>query len=286
MARRSEAQHDPFDRFGPVSPDRPAQKTWIARHIPTFFPGPVEEVDHPTHWDWPAWLDRDDVAWLATLKKLYAMPITFPAAMSPEVGLLMFSLVRNIRPRTVVEVGSFLGVSTIWMAAALEEIGDEPNASGDVDGRVGSLLAIDDFAPVKETQWRKASLDGDRLPIVQRHVDEAGLSHRVHLEKGISWEVLPGVREQLRASGGVQLALLDGDHGAEGLRKDLIELEPVLNTGGYVVVHDTIPERCGGHVGGRHLLEHINSFSAGLYESVEVFLSPMNYGLGLFRRMG
>jgi len=277
---------DPFDRFGPISPDLPGTKTWIARHSPSFFPGPVETAGHPKNWTWPRWLDRDDIAWLAMLKKLYAMPITFPAAMSPEAGLLLFSLVRNIRPRTVVEVGSFLGVSTIWIAAALEEIGDEENASGDAAGRPGALVAIDDFAPVKETEWRKVSLDGDRLPIVQRHIEEAGLAHRVHLEKGMSWEVLPRIRESLRASGMVQLALLDGDHGAEGVRKDLIELEPVLETGGYVIVHDTIPERCGGHVGGRHLLEHINSFSAGLYESVEVYLSPMNYGLGLFRRMG
>ncbi|RNC80425.1 MAG: class I SAM-dependent methyltransferase [Phycisphaera sp.] len=283
---RQEAQHDPFDAFGPVSPDRPASKTWVARHSPTFFPGPIKKEDHPERWGWPGWLDRDDVAWLSMLKKLYAMPITFPAAMSPEAGLLLFSLVRNIRPRTVVEVGSFLGVSTIWIAAALEEIGDDPIASGDPEGREGALVAIDDFAPVMETQWRKASLDGDRQPIVQGHVDEAGLAHRVHLEKGISWEVLPRIREQLRSTGGVQLALLDGDHGAEGLRKDLIELEPVLVTGGYVVVHDTIPERCGGHVGGRHLLEHINSFAAGLYESVEIYLSPVNYGLALFRRMG
>lgn len=283
---RPQPQPDPFDRFGPVSPDRPLEKSWIARHAPTFFPGPVSREEHPTAWTWPHWLKNSETPWLRTLERLYGLPIAFPASMSPEAGLLLFSLVRNIRPRTVIEVGSFLGVSTIWIAAALDEIGDEPNESGDAQGRMGALVSIDDFSPVQETEWRKASLSENREQVVRGHIEEAGLTHRVHLEKGISWEVLPSIREELRATGGVQLALLDGDHGAEGLRKDLIELEPVLVTGGYVIVHDTIPERCGGHVGGRHLLEHINSFAAGLYESVEIYLSPVNYGMGIFRRMG
>ncbi|HED54554.1 MAG TPA: class I SAM-dependent methyltransferase [Phycisphaerales bacterium] len=279
-------ESNPFDRFGPTSPDRPLTKTWVARHSPEFLPGPVDKADHPTQWHFPKWLVRDDIPWLAKLKALYADPISFPASMSPEAGLLLFSLVRNIRPRTVVEVGSFLGVSTIWIAAALEEIGDDPAHSGDAKARPGALVSIDDFAPVKETEWRRGSIRRDRKAIVQENIEDAGLSHRVHLEQGTSWEVLSRICQSLLDTGGVQLALLDGDHGAKGLRQDLIELEPALEIGGYVVVHDTIPERCGGHVGGRHLLEHINDFAAGLYESVEVCLSPVNYGLGLFRRMG
>lgn len=283
---RAQSESDPFDRFGPVSPDRPSEKVWIPRHEPAFFPGPVGAEHHPSAWAWPAWLSGSSSAWLRTLERLYGLPMAFPAAMSPETGLLLFSLVRNIRPRTVIEVGSFIGISTIWLAAALEEIGDAAGASGDESGRVGALVSIDDFGPLPETAWRRSPVEGDRRALVLGHVEEAGLAHRVHLEQGVSWEVLPRIRPHLRRTGGVQFALLDGDHSAQGLRRDLIELEPVLETGGYVAVHDTIPERCGGHVGGRHLLEHINGFAAGLYESVEVYLSPMNYGLGLFRRMG
>jgi len=283
---RAQGQHDPEGPFGPPSPDRPAQKVWIPRHAPGFFPGPVGEAHHPKSWAWPAFLAGSSTPWLRTLERLYTLPSTFPAAMSPETGLLLFAIVRNIRPRTVIEVGAYVGVSTIWMAAALEEVGDTYAESGDERERVGGIVSIDDFAPLPENQWRRASAQGDREALVRAHLEEAGLAHRVHIEKGISWEVLPRIRPQLRQTGGVQLALLDGDHSAEGLRKDLIALEPVLETGGYVVVHDTIPERCGGHVGGRHLLDHINTFAAGLYESVEIYLSPVNYGFGLFRRMG
>jgi predicted O-methyltransferase YrrM len=199
--------------------------------------------------------------------------------------LLLFSLVRNIRPRNVVEVGSFIGVSTIWMAAALAETGDAPADSGDAHARPGIIHAIDRFDDLPENEWRKAAIT-DRRALIETNLTNAGVRERVELHAGVSWDVLPTLHEPLRSAGGVHLALLDGDHSAEGLRKDLVALEPVLVTGGYVIVHDTIPERCGGHVGGRHLLDHINDFAAGLYESVELYLSPLNYGLGIFRRMG
>lgn len=261
------------------------QKLRLPRHALSFFPGPVDRADHPTRWTFPGWLRNDEVPWLRLLGELYEHPAAFPASVSPEAGLLLFSLVRNIRPRTVVEVGSFIGISTVWMAAALEEIGDAPAASGDPQGRPGVLHAIDTFDDLEANDWRAVRV-ADRRAMLVSHVDRAALSARVRVHEGVSWEVLPTLHDTLRGGGGVHLALLDGDHGAEGLRRDVIALEPVLPTGGYIVVHDTIPERCGGHVGGRHLLEHINAFAAGLYEQVEIALAPLNYGLGVFRRLG
>ncbi|MEO1534069.1 MAG: class I SAM-dependent methyltransferase [Planctomycetota bacterium] len=277
--------NQPDTRFGPVSPDMPREKLWIPRHAPTFFPGPTGKDQHPDRWTFPAWLRNDSVPWLRTLAELYDHPAAFPASISPEAGLLLFSLVRNIRPRTVVEVGSFMGVSTIWMAAALNDIGDESAATGDEQGRSGVIHAIDRFDDLSENEWRKSAIT-DRRDLIESNLKDAGVRERVSLHAGTSWDVLPTLHETLRSAGGVHLALLDGDHSAEGLRKDFITLEPVLVTGGYVIVHDTIPERCGGHVGGRHLLDHINDFAAGLYESVELYLAPLNYGLGVFRRMG
>ncbi|MEM8757689.1 MAG: class I SAM-dependent methyltransferase [Planctomycetota bacterium] len=278
--------NDPETRFGPVSPDRPAEKLLLPRHALSFFPGPTCPERHPTRWAFPAWLRNESVPWLRTLAELYDHPAAFPASISPEAGLLLFSLVRNIRPRTVVEVGSFIGVSAIWIAAALEDIGDDPAASGDdAAARPGRLHTIDNFEDLPESGYRTAAA-GDRQALVERHLRHARLDHRVTIHAGTSWDVLEAESETFRDAGGVHLALLDGDHSAEGLRKDVIAVERSLPTGGYLIVHDTIPERCGGHVGGRHLLEHINSFAAGLYEQVELYLAPLNYGLGIFRRMG
>ena len=50
----------------------------------------------------------------------------------------------------------------------------------------------------------------------------------------------------LRAAGGVQSAFLDGDHSKGGLA-DLQAVEPVLQVGSFVVLHDTFPEVCSWH---------------------------------------
>src|SRR3989442_4223552 len=99
-----------------ISPQRGALARWQFR----FFPKLERDLDHPRTWEFPAYLGAD-LPWLRTLRDLYAGPYAFPASIAPEAGLFLFALVRNLRPRTVVEVGSFIGISTIWIAAALEE---------------------------------------------------------------------------------------------------------------------------------------------------------------------
>jgi hypothetical protein len=84
----------------------------------------------------------------------------------------------------------------------------------------------------------------------------------------------------------VQLAFLDADHGVVGSWQDFWATGPVLNTGGFVLFHDTFPEACGGHMGGRDVLDNTNQKGAGVYEKVDMYLAPMNYGLGLIRRTG
>ena len=75
------------------------------------------------------------------------MPIVFPASLSPEAGLMLHSLIRNLRPRVIVEVGTFCSVSTHWMAAALHEMGGN-----------GVIHAFDDFGPIYKGPWRDAEM--------------------------------------------------------------------------------------------------------------------------------
>ncbi len=58
------------------------------------------------------------------------------------------------------------------------------------------------------------------------------------------------------------------------------------DAGGYVLLHDTYPELCGSHEGPRHILDAINVITQGCYEKCELNLSPLNYGMGLLRRVG
>ncbi len=249
-------------------------KNPLTRQQYKFFPT-FADRPHPTRWEFPAYLDNPGCRWLQCLKEMYAMPITFPASLSPEAGLMLHSLIRNIRPLAVVEVGSFLSVSTHWIASALQANGDG-----------GVVRCFDDFGPIHKGPWRNDEMLEGRLGWVKDRLTKAGLIDLVRFHPGDSSTEISAARDELAKGGGVDLAYLDGDHSVPGACKDLWAVEPVLNTGGYVLLHDTYPELCGSHDGPRHILDTVNVITQGCYEKCELNLSPLNYGMGLLRRVG
>lgn len=256
----------------PAPPPAPWRKRAARPERLAYFPRWHTE-GHPRTWTFPNTLN-EALPWVAQLKALYANPLSFPSTLSPEAGLLMHALVRNVRPRTVVETGAFVGVSTIWIAAALAENGDG-----------GVVHTFDDFSPIKSMPWCDAEMPEGRLEFVGESLTRAGVAERVVAHQGHSAAALRGAAAELRDAGGVQLAFLDADHGVRGVWHDLWALEPALATGGFVILHDTFPEYCGHH-GPRHLLDHVNRYAVGRYEKVDLYLSPINYGLGVLRRVG
>jgi cephalosporin hydroxylase len=249
--------------------------------VPARAPAPRSELqhfprltgDHPTKWNFPDYLDNPNSRWLQCLKEMYSMPITFPASLAPEAGLLLHSFIRNFKPKTVIEVGSFLSISTHWIASALQ-----------ANGEGGVVHCFDDFGPIHKGPWRDAEMLTGRLEWVQDRLTKSGLIEHVRFHPGNSSPNIRAAHDQLRAAGGVQFAYLDGDHTIPGVIADFQATEPVLATGGYVMLHDIYPEQCGGHDGPRHVLDHASSLGKGLYEHCELYSAPLNYGLALLRR--
>ncbi len=254
----------------PVREGGPAPRSLIPRNQLRHHPFHAGAA-HPSRWEFPAWLGESPQAWLRALRDLYAMPVAFPASLSPEAGLLLHALVRNIRPRVVIETGTFIGVSTIWIAAALEE--------------GATLHAFDLFEPIGKGYFRDAEMAGPREEFVRERLERAGVGARVRLHKGDSPHEIRRMHEELRSAGGVQLAFLDGDHEVEGAWLDFAAVEPVLNTGGYVLLHDVFPEFCGWS-GPRDVVNNRGYRAAGIYQGCDVCLSPVNYGMTVLRRMG
>lgn len=287
-------------------PAIPAARLALPRHRFRFYPKLQRESDHPTAWHFPAFLD-DRTPWVAMLKELYASPLTFPASMSPETGLLLHSIVRNIRPRTVIEIGTFIGVSTIWIGSALAEAITDPDNTPIAQGQPrGIIHCFDDFGPIAPGPWRNAALtDRPRVDVVREHLTRAGLADRAILHQGDSSVEILKLAEQLRwgpagkppaassdpaafttsFTGGVDFAMIDGDHTPAGVLQDLWAVEPLLNVGGYLFLHDIFPEQCA-HAGPRHLLDRLLRVAQGLYEPCEIYTAPLNYGVALLRRVG
>lgn len=126
-------------------------------------------------------------------------------AVAPEVGRLIYLLVRSRRPALVVEFGTSFGLSAIHIASGLR------------DNCFGHLITTEQSAA-------KAS----RAAV---HIEQAGLSDLVEIRQGDAFQTLSEVK-------GVDLLLLDG---WKPLYLPLLkQLEPALTPGCLIIADDVI----------------------------------------------
>jgi predicted O-methyltransferase YrrM len=126
-------------------------------------------------------------------------------AVAPEVGRLIYLLVRSRRPALVVEFGTSFGLSAIHIAAALRDNGS------------GHLITTEQSAS-------KASG-------AAKHLTQAGLSDLVEIRQGDAFQTLSAID-------GVDLLLLDG---WKPLYLPLLrQLEPAFSPGCLVIADDVI----------------------------------------------
>ena len=128
---------------------------------------------------------------------------------SPEQGSLMQTLVRLVRARHVVEVGTLGGYSAIWMARGLEP-----------GGRVTTI-----------------EIEAKRADFAREWVAKAGLAETVDVRLGAGADVLPTLE-----SGTVDAIFLDADKtGYSGYLKESLRL---LRSGGLLMVDNAFAFGC------------------------------------------
>jgi caffeoyl-CoA O-methyltransferase len=121
-------------------------------------------------------------------------------------GEFLHFMVKAIRARNVLELGTSHGFSAIWMGLALEETG-------------GRLTTIE--------------IDKERYDLARRHVSEAGLLQRITLIKGDAH------MEVVKIEGPFDFVFLDADK--EGQLDYFNKLYPKkLTPGGILTVHNAI----------------------------------------------
>lgn len=145
----------------------------------------------------------------------------------PAEGFLLMELARlGDGLGAVVELGSFMGLSTCWLAA------------GSSDGRRGPVVAVDTFnGSVEHSEGYydspAVSRYGDTFPAFEANLRRLGL-----------WEsVVPVVGDSRTAAAGwdrgpVRLLFIDADHTYEGVKGDFEAWTPHLDDGGLVAFHD------------------------------------------------
>lgn len=139
----------------------------------------------------------------------------------------LYALVKWLRPINVVEVGTHIGMSAVWLARALQEIGG------------GRLWCIDNFCWVNERQEEQW----------YANVEKCRVQDVITLLKGRSQEVTWPEK--------VGMAFIDGNHTYEVCKYDVYEA--VARGAMCIAMHDTVSWE-----GSRKLAEEIyTSWSPG-----------------------
>ena len=145
--------------------------------------------------------------------------------LDPLEGRLLFRLAQQADPAGwIVEIGSWQGRSTIWLAAGAKA------------GRGARVAAVD---PHRGTYLRDE--DETTEPALRRNLARAGVDDQV--------DVIVATSESAAATWDrpVSLLWIDGDHEYESVRQDVLRWERHLLPDAIVALHDTFmwpgPER-------------------------------------------
>lgn len=120
----------------------------------------------------------------------------------------------------IVEIGSYKGKSTVWLAFGSRKVGSD------------KVYAVDPHKPLPEEGFFEDT-EADFL----RNIGEAGVEDRVVPM------MIPSEEAARAWSGPIKLLWIDGDHRYEQARKDFVLWEPHLIEGGVVAMHDTIRKK-------------------------------------------
>lgn len=129
-----------------------------------------------------------------------------------DTGRLLRFLVRVVQPLCVLEIGTSVGYSGLWMASGLEMNGQ------------GELWTIESHA--------------ERYGRAQQNFAEAGLAHRIHSVKGHA----PEIFEELSFPQGIDFAFFDATKMEHASYLEVVL--PLLNSGAMLAV-----DNVGSHRG-------------------------------------
>ena len=158
--------------------------------------------------------------------------------MPHEEGIGLYEAALGITaPGPIVEVGTYCGKSTIYLAAAAIEIGSV-------------LFTVDHHRGSEEMQqgWEHHDAEVvdpetgriDSLPELRRNLEEAGLEHVVVPVVGESQTVAQ------HWAGPISMLFIDGGHGSVPAHADYEKWTPKIAGGGFLAIHDVFQDPADG----------------------------------------
>jgi len=130
----------------------------------------------------------------------HAVPI-----IGPLVGRLLYNLAKTSQSRKILEIGTAIGYSAIWLARAVAPL-------------KGNVTTID--------------MDPERVKIAKKNISEAGLERVVKVIEGNALKILPTLKEEF------DMIFLDSD---KDVYPDAFKMSaPMLRKGGLFVADNAL----------------------------------------------
>ena len=213
----------------------------------------------------------------ATMREIFehAKPLGHyedPGNLNLGFGFLYYGLVRTLRPRHIVVIGSGYGFSVVCLALALKDNGS------------GSLSFVDpSYSLLKHGPLRTVggTSQWDEPEKVRAHFARFGVENQVTHYKETSAEFF--AEYERRRLPDIDLAFIDGSHAFADVRHDFLAVLDYTRRNSYVLMHDTniYVRELVGHAGVKRWLNLIER-ERGAFEVVDF---PFSSGVALIRIM-
>jgi predicted O-methyltransferase YrrM len=140
----------------------------------------------------------------------------------------IFYLVRALAPRSVLEIGTHIGASTLSIAAALREARSEGLATS---SQLTTVDIADVNDPVTQPWTRTGAAHSPREMIRKLGADD-----------WTRFVTRPSLEYLSHCTQTFDFIFLDGDHGARTVYQEIPAALKVLNPGGAILLHDYFPQ--------------------------------------------
>lgn len=127
-----------------------------------------------------------------------------------------------LSPKNILEIGTNIGCSTLYLASALKQIGGEAKITS---------VDIEDVNHPETGIWKKIGLAASPRE----------MSEQIDCSKFIDFRTMPSLNFLTETDQKYDLIFIDGDHRAKAVYREVSAALPLLNSGGIIMLHDYYP---------------------------------------------
>lgn len=135
----------------------------------------------------------------------------------------LYYLIMALKPSSVLEIGTHIGASTLYIARALKRLEQE--------GKVTSVDILDVNHPT-DAPWKKLGLKNSP----RGFAETLGCLAQIDFQVGQCLNVMKGTQQRF------DLIFLDGDHAAKAVYQEVSAALPILSAYGTILLHDYYPQ--------------------------------------------